>query len=92
MSSKECGVLLPIFSLPGKYGIGTLGQNAYKFIDFLSECGFSYWEVLPVEDIGKGNSPFDIPSAFSLNYLFIDFDLLVEDGILNSRDFTGIEF
>lgn len=69
MRSKECGVLLPIFSLPGKYGIGTLGQNAYKFIDFLSECGFSYWEVLPVEDIGKGNSPFDIPSAFSLNYL-----------------------
>ena len=92
MRSKECGVLLPIFSLPGKYGIGTLGYNAYKFIDFLSECGFSYREVLPVEDIGNGNSPFDIPSAFSLNYLFIDFDLLVEDGILNSRDFAGIDF
>ena len=92
MRSKECGVLLPIFSLPGKYGIGTLGHNAYKFIDFLSECGFSYREVLPVEDIGNGNSPFDIPSAFSLNYLFIDFDLLVEDGILNSRDFAGIDF
>ena len=92
MSSKECGVLLPIFSLPGKYGIGTLGHNAYKFIDFLSECGFSYREVLPVEDIGNGNSPFDIPSVFSLNYLFIDFDLLVEDGLLNSRDFAGIDF
>lgn len=92
MRSKECGVLLPIFSLPGKYGIGTLGHNAYKFIDFLSECGFSYREVLPVEDIGNGNSPFDIPSAFSLNYLFIDFDLLVEDGLLNSRDFAGIDF
>ena len=92
MRSKECGVLLPIFSLPGKYGIGTLGHNAYKFIDFLSECGFSYREVLPVEDIGNGNSPFDIPSGFSLNYLFIDFDLLVEDGLLNSRDFAGIDF
>ncbi len=92
MSQKECGVLLAISSLPGKYGIGTLGENAFKFIDFLSETGFSYWEILPIEDIGGGNSPYDIPSAFSLNYLLIDFDELIKDGLLTSRDFTGINF
>ncbi len=92
MRKKECGVLLHISSLPGKYGIGTLGENAYKFIDFLSECGFSYWEILPIEDVGIGNSPYDIPSAYSLNYLFIDFEELIKDGLLTSRDFTGIDF
>ena len=48
-------------------------ENAYKFIDFFFCFGFSYWEILPIEDIGNGNSPYDIPSAFSLNYLLIDF-------------------
>lgn len=92
MNKKECGVLLHISSLPGKYGIGTLGENAYKFIDFLNSCGFSYWEILPIEDIGNGNSPYDIPSAFSLNYLLIDFDELIKDGLLTSRDFKDVDF
>lgn len=92
MIKKDCGVLLHISSLPGKYGIGTLGKNAFKFIDFLSECGFSYWEILPIEDIGVGNSPFDIPSAYSLNYLLIDFEDLIEMGLLTSRDFTNLDF
>lgn len=92
MNKKECGILLHISSLPGKYGIGTLGKNAYKFIDFLDECGFSYWEILPIEDVGKGNSPYDVPSAYSLNYLLIDLEELVEDGLLTSRDFADLDF
>ena len=67
---KEAGVLLPIFALPGRFGIGTLGKDAYKFVDFLSEVGFKYWELLPLEELGKGNSPFDILSPYSTNYLF----------------------
>lgn len=92
MNKKEAGVLLHISSLPGRFGIGTLGNEAYKFVDFLSECGFKYWELLPLEENGVGNSPFDIPSIYSVNYLVIDFDLLIKDGLLTSRDLTGIEF
>ena len=92
MKEKECGVLLHISSLPGKYGIGTLGKNAFRFVDFLSETGFSYWEILPLESTGMGNSPYDIPSAYSLNYLLIDLEDLVEEGLLSSRDFQDLEF
>lgn len=92
MSKKEAGVLLHISSLPGRFGIGTFGKDAYKFVDFLAECGFKYWELLPLEDIGNGNSPFDILSAYSTNYLFIDFDELIKDGLLTSRDLTGKVF
>ena len=92
MNKKEAGVLLPFFALPGRFGIGTLGKDAYKFVDFLSEVGFKYWELLPLEELGKGNSPFDILSPYSTNYLFIDFDELIEDGLLTSRDLTGIKF
>ena len=92
MVKKEAGVLLHISSLPGRFGIGTFGKDAYKFVDFLVECGFKYWELLPLEDIGSGNSAFDILSAYSTNYLFIDFDELIKEGLLTSRDLTGIDF
>lgn len=92
MELKESGVLLHISSLPGKYGIGTLGENAYKFIDFLAQAGFSYWEILPITETSFSNSPYQTLSAFGLNHYFIDFDLLVKDGLLNSRDFKGIKF
>ncbi|HBS10345.1 MAG TPA: 4-alpha-glucanotransferase, partial [Firmicutes bacterium] len=83
MELKESGVLLHISSLPGKYGIGTLGENAYKFIDFLAQAGFSYWEILPITETSFSNSPYQTLSAFGLNHYFIDFDLLVKDGLLN---------
>lgn len=88
----ETGVLLHISSLPGRYGIGQIGQNAYNFIDFLSEAGFTYWEILPLNQTSFSNSPYQTLSAFGLNQYFIDYDLLVKDGLLNSRDFQGIKF
>ncbi len=91
-NSKESGVSLHITSLPGKYGIGTLGKECYKFIDYIKECGFSYWEILPLLDIGYSNSPFQVISAFGYNHFLIDFDLLIEDGLLNKRDLFGINF
>lgn len=92
MQNKESGVLLHISSLPGKYGIGTLGESAYKFIDFLASAGFSYWEILPLTETSYSNSPYQTLSAFGLNHYFIDYDLLIKDGLLNSRDLQGMTF
>lgn len=92
MSTKESGIMLPIFSLPGKYGIGTLGKNAYFFIDFLKESGFSYWEILPIFATGYSNSPFQVISAFGFNYYLIDLELLLDEGLLFSRDLKDIDF
>ena len=65
---KEKGVLLPIFSLPSKYGVGDFGYEAYEFIDILSENGINYWEILPI------NSCFELPyspiSYYALNSLY----------------------
>lgn len=83
MKNKKCGILLPIFSLPGDYGIGTLGKEAYAFIDFLRDCNQSYWQVLPLNPTIYGDSPYQSPSAFAGNHYFIDPDMLAEDGLLD---------
>ncbi|GHU71126.1 4-alpha-glucanotransferase [Clostridia bacterium] len=73
---RRAGVLMPVFSLPGAYGIGTLGRAAYEFVDFISEAGLSYWQVLPLGPVGKGFSPYSSPSSFAGNPLFVDWDLV----------------
>lgn len=89
---RTSGVFLPIFSLPGEYGIGTISKGAKEFIDFLSEAGFSYWVVLPLGPTGFGNSPFQSFASRALNHYFIDFDDLVENGLLKKKDFIDIDF
>ena len=79
-----------ISSLPGPYGIGTLGKNAYKFIDFLSKAGQSYWQILPVGPTSYGDSPYQSFSTFAGNPYFIDFDLLVKDGLISKSDYKNI--
>lgn len=74
------GVLLPISSLPSPYGIGTLGAEAYAFVDQLAEAKQSYWQVLPVGPTSFGDSPYQSFSAFAGNPYFIDLDTLKEDG------------
>ena len=69
---RESGILLHISSLPGAYGIGTLGEEAYRFVDFLRRAGQTYWQILPVCPVGKGNSPYHSFSSFAGNPLFID--------------------
>ncbi|HKL72625.1 MAG TPA: 4-alpha-glucanotransferase [Candidatus Onthovivens sp.] len=92
MNKKESGILLHISSLPSKYGVGTLGKEAFKFVDFLSDCGFSYWVLLPLEITGYGNSPYQNSSAFGSNFYFIDFEALIAEGLLSVRDLQGINF
>lgn len=81
--SKEAGILLPVFSLPNIYGIGSFGKSAYKFVDFLKGCDQKYWQVLPLNPTIYGDSPYQSPSAFAGNPYFVDIDMLIEDGILD---------
>ncbi len=76
MKERKSGILLHITSLPGKYGIGTLGEEAYKFVDFLSETKQTYWQILPLGHTGFGNSPYSSYSAFAGNSFLIDVDAL----------------
>lgn len=89
---KESGILLHISSLPSKYGIGTLGQAAYGFADFLAETGQKYWQILPLGVTGYGNSPYQSASSFAGNPYFIDFDLLEAQGLLHKDEYQNINW
>ncbi len=83
---RSSGILMPIFSLPSPYGIGTLGKAAYDFADFLAEAGQHYWQMLPLGPTSYGDSPYQSFSTFAGNPYFIDPDLLVEDGLLTKQE------
>ena len=67
--NRSAGILLPIFSLPSPYGIGSLGREARAFADFLHDAGQAWWQVLPVGLAGAGESPYASPSTFAGNPL-----------------------
>ena len=79
-----------ISSLPGKTGIGTLGKEAYKFVDFLKEAKQSYWQILPIGPTSYGDSPYQSFSTFAGNPYFIDFDILAEEGYLKKEDYENV--
>jgi 4-alpha-glucanotransferase len=79
---RSSGLLLHISSLPGAYGIGDLGHEAYAFADFLQSSGQTIWQVLPIVPVGYGYSPYSSPSTFAGNTLFVSPSLLMEDGLL----------
>lgn len=83
---RESGIILHISSLPGKYGIGTLGKEAYNFADFLKSSGIKYWQILPLGPTGYGDSPYQSFSTFAGNPYLIDLDFLVEGGLLSEED------
>ena len=89
---RSSGVIMHISSLPGKYGIGTFGEEAYKFGDFLKEAGQKYWQILPLGPTSFGDSPYQSFSAFAGNPYFIDFDLLRKDGLLEKEDYESVDF
>jgi len=86
--ARSCGILLPVSSLPGRWGIGDLGPGARSFVDFLSRSGQKTWQTLPLSetDGALGNSPYSSSSAFAGNPLFISPDDLVESGLINSAE------
>ena len=86
MERKETGVLCHISSLPGKYGIGSLGKEAYKFAKLLAKSGVRYWQVLPLVQTGYGDSPYSSVACTSGNPYFIDLDMLAGEGLLTKQE------
>ena len=83
---RSSGILMHISSLPSPYGIGTLGREAYAFVDFLAEAGQRYWQLLPLGPTGVFDSPYQSFSTYAGNPYFIDLDLLRDEGLLEEND------
>ena len=83
---RESGILMHITSLPSPYGIGTMGKEAYKFVDFLEKAGQSYWQVLPLTPTGYGDSPYQSCSTYAGNHYLIDLPTLVKQGLLKKKE------
>ncbi|HBU13181.1 MAG TPA: 4-alpha-glucanotransferase [Clostridiales bacterium] len=81
-----------ITSLPSPYGIGTMGKAAYEFIDFLKESGQKYWQILPLNPTGFGDSPYQCFSTFAGNPYLIDLDMLCEQGLLNRKEYDSLDW
>lgn len=81
---RMAGVLMPVASLPSKDGIGSFGAQAYKFVDMLAEMGIRVWQILPLNPLGYGNSPYQPFSSYAGDELYIDLGQLEKDGLLAS--------
>ncbi|MBQ6376044.1 MAG: 4-alpha-glucanotransferase [Lachnospiraceae bacterium] len=88
---RKTGILLPIFSLPGPYGIGCFSDEAYRFADFLKESGQSVWQILPVGPTGYGDSPYQSFSTFAGNPYFISLPELIRQGLLSQEECAAAE-
>ena len=84
--SRKSGVLMPIFSLPSKYGIGDFGKESYNFIDLLKKSGQKVWQILPLVQTGYGNSPYSSVCADSFSPYYISIELLLEQGLLTKEE------
>ena len=89
---RESGILMHISSLPGPYGIGSMGASAYKFVDFLVEAGQRYWQILPLNPTGYGDSPYQSFSTFAGNHYLIDLDALVKQGLLLPEELDAVNW
>lgn len=83
---RASGILMPVFSLPSKYGIGDFGVGSYNFVDFLKKSGQKFWQVLPLVQTGYGNSPYSSVSSTSFSPYFVSIELLKEQGLLTDED------
>lgn len=86
---REAGLLIPVASLPSNYGIGDFGKESYHLVDLLKQAGFKIWQILPLNPLGYGNSPYQPYSSKAMDPLYISLDLLKEDGlILKTKNFN----
>lgn len=90
--NRSSGILLHISSLPSKYGIGCFSQAAYNFVDWLSEAGQSYWQILPLGPTSYGDSPYQSFSSFAGNPYFISLETFIDIGILTKEECDEIDF
>ena len=89
---REAGILLPISSLNSKYGIGSFSKEAYDFVDWLRDCGQSYWQILPLGPTSFGDSPYQSFSSFAGNPYYIDLEALTEEGLLDEGECESVNF
>ncbi|MFA5659464.1 MAG: 4-alpha-glucanotransferase, partial [Oscillospiraceae bacterium] len=84
-NSRTAGILLPLSSISSPYGIGSMGKQAYKFIDFLTKSGQKCWQLLPLGPTSYGDSPYQSFSAFAGNPYFIDLDTLITEKLITKK-------
>ena len=89
---RKCGVLMPISSLPSRFGIGGFTKEAYDFVDFLAAGGQSLWQLLPLGPTSYGDSPYQAFSAFAGNPYFISLDALIEEGLLTEQECEDCDY
>ncbi len=97
---KKAGILMPVSALPGKEGIGDFGTEARRFVDIIAKEGFAYWQILPLNPVGYGHSPYQPYSSYAIDETFIDLDDLVKrgylarlpkyEGVLDKVDFEAV--
>ena len=92
MLTRSSGILMHITSLPNAFGIGSFGQSAYEFVDFLVETKQTYWQILPLTTTSYGDSPYQSFSAIAGNIHLIDFDLLTQMDLLKEADYASVNF
>jgi len=90
--NRAAGILLPITSLPSKYGIGCFSQSAYDFVDWLKEAGQTYWQFLPICPTSFGDSPYQSFSTYAGNPYFISLEALIEEGVLTQEECDSADF
>ena len=82
----KAGILCPISSLPSSYGVGDFGKNAYTFVDQLKKSGVKIWQILPLNPLAYGNSPYQPYSSYAGDELYIDLEGLAADGLLEKKE------
>ena len=89
---RKCGVLMPISSLPSRFGIGGFSKEAYDFVDFLAEAGQSLWQILPLGPTGYGDSPYQSFSTFAGSPYYISLDKLIDQGLLTEEECESVDY
>ena len=89
---RSSGVLMPMSSLPSPHGIGSMGKEAYRFVDFLKAAGQKYWQFLPLCPTSAGDSPYSSFSTFAGNPYFIDLDMLIRDHLLKKSEVVAVDW
>ena len=89
---RSAGILMPVFSLPGKYGIGCFSEAAFRFADYLKKAGQSCWQILPLGPTGYGDSPYQSFSTFAGNPYFISLEELIAQGLLTREECEEADF
>ncbi|MDO5411330.1 MAG: 4-alpha-glucanotransferase [Lachnospiraceae bacterium] len=88
---RECGILLPVSSLPSEYGIGCFSKSAYEFVDQLVQAEQRYWQILPLGQTSHGDSPYQSFSTFAGNPYFISLEALIEEGVLTKEECDAVD-